>query len=205
MTLARFSWAEISPETYGANSPAPGILFLCGIELPSLLPHLTDVMVVSVDATGPAVIVHARTRDKSPARCTGCAITNDWVHSRYVRHLTDRAIGGQPMRIELSVRRLYCENPACMKVTFAEQVDGLTARYQRRTQLLQDLVETVGVLLAGRGGARLLGLLSAPLPQTSVLFQLMRVPLPITVTPRGAGCGRFRTVRRGVRHPARRR
>ncbi|MFD9824877.1 hypothetical protein [Streptomyces violascens] len=45
---------------------------------------------------------------------------SDWVHSRYVRHLTDAALGGRPVRISLSVRRLYCENPACPKVTFAE-------------------------------------------------------------------------------------
>ncbi|WP_405594044.1 hypothetical protein OG741_00800 [Streptomyces sp. NBC_01410] len=45
------------------------------------------------------------------------------------------------MLIELSVRRLYCENASCGKVTFAEQVPGLTARYQRRTPLLQRVVE----------------------------------------------------------------
>ncbi|WP_248869249.1 hypothetical protein [Streptomyces halobius] len=95
------------------------------------------------------------------------------------------------MRIELSVRRLYCENSACVKVTFAEQADGLTVRYQRRTPLLQNLVETAGVLLAGRGGARLLGLLNAPLSRTSVVFQLMRMPLPTMATPRVLGVDDF--------------
>lgn len=71
-----------------------------------------------------------------------------------------------------------------MKVTFAEQADGLTVRYQRRTPLLRNLVETIGVLLAGRGGSRLLMLLNAPLSRTSVLFQPMRVLLPAPVTPR---------------------
>jgi hypothetical protein len=45
-----------------------------------------------------------------------------WVHSRYERQLADAALGGRPVRIDLSVRRLYCENPACPKRTFAEQV-----------------------------------------------------------------------------------
>lgn len=136
------------------------------------------------------MIVRARTCDE-PARCKGCGVTSDWMHSRYVRQLADRAIGGRPVRIELSVRRLYCENPACVKVTFAEQVSGLTVRYQRRTPLLQNLVETAGVLLAGRGGARLLGLLNAPLSRTSVLFQLMRVSLPAIATPRVLGVDDF--------------
>ncbi|WP_369228372.1 ISL3 family transposase [Streptomyces sp. R39] len=136
-------------------------------------------------------MVQARTRDEGPAWCTECGISSDRVHSRYVRRLADRAIGGRAVRIGLSVRRLYCENPACSKVTFAEQVDGLTVRYQRRTPLLQKVVETVGVLLAGRGGARLLGLLNTPLSRTSVLFQLMRVPLPAGMTPRVLGVDDF--------------
>ncbi|MGV9879574.1 transposase [Streptomyces sp. NPDC003006] len=95
------------------------------------------------------------------------------------------------MRIELSVRRLYCTNSACSKLTFAEQAAGLAVRYQRRTPLLQSLVETIGILLAGRSGARLLGLLNAPLSHTSVLFQLMRVNLPTVVTPRVLGVDVF--------------
>lgn len=164
-----------------------GILLLCVVELPLLLPHLTSVSVVSVDAGGPVMIVRARTRDASPARCAGCGMSSEREHSRYLRRLADRAIGDWAVRIGLSVRRLYCENRACSKVTFAEQVNGLTVRYQRRTPLLRELVETVGVLLAGRGGARLLGLLNAPLSRTSVLFQLMRVPLPTIAAPRVLG------------------
>ncbi|MDT0484584.1 hypothetical protein [Streptomyces doebereineriae] len=60
-------------------------------------------------------------------------------------------------------------------------------RYQRRSPLLQHLVEMAGVLLAGRGGARLLHILKAPLSRTSVLFQLMRMRLPSIATPRVLG------------------
>ncbi|MGW1616440.1 ISL3 family transposase [Streptomyces sp. NPDC002285] len=168
-----------------------GILQLCVAELSFLLPHLKGISIVSVDATGPRVTVRSRTRDEVPARCTGCDVSSSWVHSRYVRHLADSALGGRPVRIELSVRRLYCENAVCPKVTFAEQTDGLTVRYQRRTPLLQSLVVLVGILLAGRGGARLLGLLRAPLSRTSVLFHLMRAPLPLTATPRVLGVDDF--------------
>ncbi|MFI5688150.1 transposase family protein [Streptomyces sp. NPDC051636] len=91
-------------------------------------------------------MVSARTRSDSSARCTGCGTLSKWVHSRYIRHLGDVALGGRPVRIDLNVRRLHCENSACPKVTFAEQVPGLTVRYQRRTPLLQHLVESVGVV-----------------------------------------------------------
>ena len=148
-------------------------------------------MVISVDTAGPVVVVHARTHLEKAAPCIGCGSATSWIHSRYTRRLSDTAIGGRPARIELQVRRLYCENPLCPKVTFAEQIDGLTVRYQRRTPLLQHLVEVAGVLLAGRGGARLLHLLHAGLSRTSVLLHLMRVPLPTISAPRVLGVDDF--------------
>ncbi|WP_331752307.1 ISL3 family transposase [Streptomyces sp. NBC_00829] len=150
-----------------------------------------SVLVVSVDAAGPVVVVRARTRARAPAGCTGCGTLSEWVHSRYERHLADVALGGRPVRIDLSVRRLYCENAACPKVTFAEQVPELTERYQRRTPLLQHVVESVGVLLAGRGGSRMLRVVNVALSRCTVLSQLMRVPLPPLVTPRVLGVDDF--------------
>ncbi|WP_369244491.1 transposase [Streptomyces sp. R41] len=108
-----------------------------------------------------------------------------------MRHLADTALGGRPVRIDLSVRRLYCENTVCPKVTFAEQVPELTVRYQRRTPLLQHLVEAVGVMLAGRGGTRMLRVLNIELSRCTVLSQLMRIPLPPLVTPRVLGVDDF--------------
>ncbi|MCX5215339.1 ISL3 family transposase [Kitasatospora sp. NBC_00240] len=64
-------------------------------------------------------------------------------------------------------------------------------RYQRRTPLLRDLVEAVGVVLAGRGGARMLRILNVVLSRCTVLAQLMRMPLPASVTPRVLGVDDF--------------
>ncbi|WSJ89849.1 ISL3 family transposase [Streptomyces sp. NBC_01304] len=146
---------------------------------------------VSVDSSGPVLVVLARTRAGAPAECTGCGTWSEWFHSRYERRLADAAVGSRQVRIDLSVRRLYCENPACPKTTFAEQVPGLTVRYQRRTPLLQQVVEAVGVLLAGRGGARMLQVIHVALSRCTVLAQLMRVPLPPLVTPRVLGVDDF--------------
>ncbi|MFJ2828521.1 hypothetical protein ACIPC1_13215 [Streptomyces sp. NPDC087263] len=95
------------------------------------------------------------------------------------------------MLISLTMRRLFCDSTDCGRPTFAEQVEGLTVRYQRRSPLLQHLVEMAGVLLAGRGGARLLCILKTPLSRTSVLFQLMRMGLPSVATPRVLGVDDF--------------
>ncbi|MFI5706113.1 transposase family protein [Streptomyces xanthochromogenes] len=126
-----------SSRWHGRPVRKAGSLPLCPVELASLVPQLSDVLVSSVEVSGAAVTVGARTRSVEPARCTGCGQLSTWCHSRYVRSLADLTLAGRPLRVELSVRRLYCENTTCPKVTFAEQVPGLTTRYQRRTPRLQ--------------------------------------------------------------------
>lgn len=52
-------------------------------------------------------------------------------------------------------------SPECAKVTFAEQVSGLTSRYARRTPAVTAVLEAVALALGGRAGARLSGRLAA--------------------------------------------
>ncbi|MEU9734826.1 ISL3 family transposase [Streptomyces sp. NPDC048002] len=153
-------------------------------------PHLDAVRVERVWVAGGVVRVAACTSELT-VRCPDCGRGSARVHSRYVRTLADLPVSGRPVQIGLAVRRLFCDGPGCARRTFAEQVEGLTARYQRRSPLLQHLVVMAGVLLAGRGGARLLQILQVPLSRTSVLFHLMRIPLPAAPTPRVLGVDDF--------------
>ncbi|MFE2475244.1 transposase family protein [Streptomyces sp. NPDC059389] len=153
-------------------------------------PHLGAVRVERVWVDGGVVRVAACTRE-STVVCPDCGRGSVRLHSRYCRTLADVAVGGRPVLIELSVRRLFCDSPDCGRRTFAEQVEGLTRSYRRRSPLLQHLVEMAGVLLAGRGGARLLQILKVPLSRTSALFHLMRLSLPQAATPRVLGVDDF--------------
>jgi transposase len=155
-----------------------------------LLPQLAAVDVESVVVEGGVLVVAATTRD-GPAACTGCEQVSHWAHSAYIRHVADEAVGGGPVRIDLRVRRLYCENPGCAKTTFAEQVPGLTRRYQRRTLALQRVVDAVAVTSAGSAGARLLLVLHQVLSWATMLNCLMRIPEPRPVIPRVLGIDEF--------------
>ncbi len=95
--------------------------------------------------------------------------------------------------IELSVRRLFCDNSGCTRVTFAEQVEGLTFFYGRRTPLLRGVLEAVGAALAGRAGGRLAAVLSVPVDRSVLLRLVMALPDPPTVTPRVLGVDDFAT------------
>ncbi|WP_330334656.1 ISL3 family transposase [Streptomyces sp. NBC_00536] len=162
--------------------------------LRTLLPQFGTVVVESVDVERDMLVVTARTR-AAPAECPACGQWSAWERSRYVRHLGDEAVGGRAVRIDISVRRLYCENAACPKVTFAEQVGGLTVRYQRRTPALQRVVETVAVALAGSAGARLLVHLHQRVSWSTLLRCVMALPDPPAAVPQVLGVDDFALLR----------
>ena len=79
----------------------------------------------------------------------------------------------------------------------AEQVEGLTVRYGRRTPLLRGMLEQVAVALAGRAGARLARSLHVKTSRSTMLRLLMALPdPPAAATPRVLGVDDF-ALRRG--------
>ena len=105
------------------------------------------------------------------------------VHSSYRRHLADTASGGQEVRIDLQARRFFCSSPACGKVTFAEQVPGLTTRYGRRTCTLQAVLQAVVLALGGRAGARLTGRLACAVSRSTLVRVIRAAADPDGQTP----------------------
>jgi transposase len=148
-----------------------------GRVLEVLLPHLAGVVVERAEVAGALLCVRARAR-AGEAACPGCGCWSGRVHSRYERRLADTAVGGRRVVIRLGVRRFFCASPGCPAVTFAEQVEGLTSRYARRSPPLQQMLAAVALALAGRAGARLAGLLGVPASRSSMLRLIMAMPDP---------------------------
>jgi transposase len=148
-----------------------------GLELGILLPHLAGVVVENTELAASWLCIWARAR-AGQAACPACGRSSGRVHSRYWRRLADAAIGGRRVVIRLAVRRLFCRNPDCPVTTFAEQVQGLTSRYARRTPPAAAMLGAVATALAGRAGARLAALLGLLASRSSLLRLVMALPGP---------------------------
>ncbi|MGW0633608.1 ISL3 family transposase [Streptomyces sp. NPDC002758] len=119
--------------------------------------------------------MHARAR-AAVAPCPHCGSESERVHGRYIRRLSDAAVSGARVVIELLVRRFRCLNDRCAAVTFAEQVAGLTSPHARFTPLLRGTLTSIALALAGRPGSRLAVALGVPVAKDTLLRLLRALP-----------------------------
>ncbi|MFC4592560.1 ISL3 family transposase [Sphaerisporangium corydalis] len=127
--------------------------------------------------SGRSVRIRARTRT-SQAACPQCGMVSQRVHSSYERRVCDTAVSGQETVLHLRVQRFRCGNDDCGKQTFAEQIPGLTVRYGRYSTPLRNLLQTIGLALGGRAGARLTHHLAAAVNRMTLIRLIRSLPDP---------------------------
>jgi transposase len=119
--------------------------------------------------------------------CPDCGQTTHRVHSRYVRTLADLPWPELAARIQLHVRRFFCDEPACSRRTFSERLPTLVAPFARRTRRLARAQLDVALALGGAAGARLTGRQSMPTSRQTLLRLLRQMPLLAAAAPRDVG------------------
>ena len=178
----------------GAASAAVRVCDVCEqgeALLAVLFPHLSGLRVHRVEDTGEAAVIWASCRTAS-ACCPRCGQESSRVHGGYSRVVADGAAGGRPVLIVLGVRRFRCLNPSCPAATFAEQAEGVTERYRRRSVPLTGMLAGFGLELAGRAGARVAGLLGIAVHSSTILRLVAALPGPqVTAAPEVLGVDDF--------------
>lgn len=142
-----------------------------------LFPHLDGLEFERVEDSNGSVRITACTGTEL-AVCPRCATPTTRVHDEYQRRLQDVSCGGRPIQVELEVRRFVCGDGSCPVATFAEQVDGLTAKHQRRTVGLRGLLERVALALAGSAGSRLARAMGQAVSRFTLIRMIRALPDP---------------------------
>src|SRR5260370_6025914 len=110
--------------------------------------------------------------------------------------VADLPWAGCALRLELYVRRFFCQNQACRRRIFTERLPGVVAPSARRTTRLPDLLTVISFALGGEAGNRLverMGLETTP----ETLLRLIRIQAERQVpTPRVLGVDDFSFCRR---------
>ena len=97
--------------------------------------------------------------------CPLCSHAAERVHSRYRRTLLDLPWQGNPVRIEVTCRKFFCDNGECTRRIFTEPMPLVVKRYARKTIRLADALRELAFLAGGEAAARIakaFGLLVSP-------------------------------------------
>jgi transposase len=89
------------------------------------------------------------------ACCPDCHTRSERVHSQYIRRPQDLPIQEKAVRLHLQVRRFFCQNPGCVRKTFAEQVPDFLRRYARLSNRVVERLVAIALSGGCEGGARL--------------------------------------------------
>ena len=119
-----------------------------------LLPNPATLALESIRMDGGGILFVVRTT-LPRAACPLCACAADRIHSRYQRTLLDLPWQGNTVRLELTCRKFFCDNPDCTRRVFAEPLSSVAKRYARKTCRLADALHELTYLAGGEPAARI--------------------------------------------------
>jgi transposase len=118
---------------------------------PTLLPDPSCLQLMRLEADEQSLVAIVET-NVSEALCPLCHCRSESIHSRYTRVVADLPWAGWPVRLELHVRRFFCQNKECKRRIFTQRLPGIVAPYARRTTRLTDLLTLIGFAMGGEAG-----------------------------------------------------
>jgi transposase len=110
------------------------------------------------------------------SHCPLCGSPATRIHSRYQRRLADLPSTGQSVQLLLTVRKFFCDVPACPRKIFAERLAPFVAPWARVTQRLYQIVQIIGLATGGRLGVRVTDLLEIQTSRHTILRRIMALP-----------------------------
>ena len=104
-------------------------------------------------------IVFSISSNNPTSLCPCCGMPSDHVHSHYQRCPGDLPLVGFAVRLDMNVRRFFCDNNDCKQIIFTERIPSMIASYARRTNRLANQQRQAAFALGGEAGASLLAIM----------------------------------------------
>ena len=151
-----------------------------------------------VDEATAVITLHV-TSTQACVPCPLCHVQTPRVHSRYTRTLADVPWGAYAVRLQLQVRKFFCDNPTCPRQIFTERLPMVAAPWARRTLRLAQYLSALGIALGGQAGARLAARFQWRTSPDTLLRLVRAAPAPGAATPQILGVDEW-AWRRGQRY-----
>lgn len=127
------------------------------------------------------------TSQQVAACCPDCGQPSQREHSYYTRQPSDLPCVGHPLRLQITVRRFFCDNGACDRKTFVERLPGVVKAFARRTERLAEAQRAIGLALGGEAGARYSKQLHMAISPDTLLRLVGDSPEPVITSPKVLG------------------
>jgi transposase len=162
---------------------------------PTLLPDPSCLQLMRLEADEQSLVAIVET-NVSEALCPLCQCRSESIHSRYTRVVADLPWAGWAVRLELHVRRFFCQNKECKRRIFTERLPGVVAPYARRTMRLTDLLTLIGFGMGGEAGNCLVERMGLEASPETLLGLVRKAEERQVPTPRVLGVDDFSFCRR---------
>ena len=114
------------------------------MELDELVKELDNKLVVtSKEIKDDIMYIYCETKKQS-TRCKYCGEESENVHSVYTRTISDLPIQKYKVKLVITVKKYFCNNPKCNHTTFAEPLD-FVEKNALRTKRLDEYIKDIGL------------------------------------------------------------
>ena len=113
--------------------------------------------------------------------------------------MADVPWGASAVRLQLRVRKFFCDHPTCPRQIFTERLPAVVAPWARRTLRLAQHLSALGLALGGQAGARLAARFQWRTSPDTLLRLVQAAPVPDAPAPPIIGVDEW-AWRRGQRY-----
>ncbi len=146
--------------------------------LSRLLPLPEGLEITAISDASDVVVVRVISR-RSSSCCPVCGASSSAVHSSYRRKPADLPCLGRPLRLLLTVKKFFCRVANCPRNVFVERLPDFLEPCSRLTTRLRAAIQAIGFASTGKAGARLAAKLGMPLSDTTLLWSLHLLTVPV--------------------------